>query len=446
MKRCSDVPIDRLLKPVQAFAQGQVAGVALLATAVAAALLWANSPWRDTYASILHTHLMVGIGGFDIDKPLHHWINDGLMGIFFFVVGLEIKREILAGELSSVRKAALPVAAAVGGMLVPAALYLAVSGGGIAARGWGIPMATDIAFALGVVLLLGTRVPLGLRVFLTALAIVDDIGAIVVIAVFYTDSISLWSLIAGGAGVVASLVANRAGVRNAVAYFIIGTLVWLAFLESGVHATLAAVLMAMTIPARTCIDGESLLERMQAFQDGLRARGLPKGSQLLTTEQHDTLQEMEHVLEHANAPLQKLEHALVPISTFLVLPIFALANAGVTLNGGDMLDAYGEPVCYGVILGLVVGKQVGVLSFAWLAVRLGVADLPAGVTWRQVHAVAILAGIGFTMSLFVASLAFQEPATIEVAKVGILTASLLSGVTGGLLLAAARRPSKEAAG
>jgi len=441
MTGCDEAPIDRLLKPIHGFAKEQIAGAILLAIAALIAVIWANSPWRDAYAEILHTHLVIGVGDFAIDKSLHHWINDGLMGIFFFVVGLEIKREILAGELSSARKAALPVAAAIGGMLVPAALYAAVSGGGSAARGWGIPMATDIAFALGVVFLLGSRVPLGLRVLLTALAIVDDIGAIVVIAVFYTDSISLWSLLAGGLGVLVSIAANRAGVRNAVAYFVIGTLVWLAFLKSGVHATLAAVLMAMTIPARTCINGEALLARMQELMDGLRAKGLPEGNQLLTTDQHDTLQSMEHVLEHANAPLQKLEHALVPISTFVVMPVFALANAGVSLSG-DVLEAFRDPVCYGVILGLVAGKQIGVLSFAWLAVKVGIADLPKGVSWRQVHAVGVLAGIGFTMSLFVATLAFPGEAMVEVAKVGILSASLIAGIGGSLLLWRASHPAR----
>ena len=431
-----NAPIDRLVKPLRGFAHNQLAGALLLGVAAVVAVIWANSPWRDVYADILHTHLRIGLGDVAIDKSLHHWINDGLMGIFFFVVGLEIKREILAGELASLRKATLPVAAAVGGMLVPALLYLAVSSGD-AARGWGIPMATDIAFALGVVLLLGSRVPLGLRVFLTALAIVDDIGAIVVIALFYTDSISIWSLVAGGVLVLVSVAANRAGVRNAVVYFIIGTLAWLAFLKSGIHATLAAVLMAMTIPARTRINGEALLSRMQGLMEQLRAQNLPADNRLLTTAQHNSLQDMEHLLEGANAPLQKLEHALVPISAFVVMPIFALANAGVSLSG-DALAAFRDPICYGIILGLFAGKQVGVFGFAWLSVKLGIADLPEGVRWRQIHAVAILSGIGFTMSLFVAGLAFADEAMVEIAKVGILSASLLSGVVGYLLLARTR--------
>jgi len=433
----SRAPIERLVRPFQLFAQNRTAGAILLAVAALVAVAWANSPWHQHYHEILETHLRVGLGSYAIDKSLHHWINDGLMGVFFFVIGLEIKREILAGELASPREAALPVAAAIGGMVVPAALYLAVNWGGAGDRGWGVPMATDIAFALGVLLFLGSRVPLGLKVFLTALAIVDDIGAIAVIAFFYTDSISVWSLVGGAGLVLVSAAANVAGVRNAIVYFLLGTAAWVLFLESGVHATLAAVLMAMTIPARTCIDGERLLARMGALIEELRTDGVPKGNRLLTTSQHHKLHQMEKLLEGGNAPLQQLEHALVPISVFVVMPIFALANAGVSLSG-NILDAFRDPVCYGVILGLVLGKQLGILGASWLAVKLGIADLPRGVSWRQIHAASILAGIGFTMSLFVAGLAFPDPATVEVAKVGILSASVIAGLAGGFLLARAR--------
>jgi NhaA family Na+:H+ antiporter len=294
-------------------------------------------------------------------------------------------------------------------------------------------MATDIAFALGVLLLLGERVPIGLKVFLTALAIVDDLGAILVIALFYTDRIALASLLAGAVLLVISALANRAGMRSPIAYYILGTLVWLAFLKSGVHATLATVLMAATIPARTRIEGEPLLNRLAELRSSLERAGLSQGRGLLTTDQHHLLQQAEQTLEHATAPLQRLEHALMPIVTFAVLPIFALANAGVVLSG-DLTVALRHEVFLGVLLGLVIGKQVGILSFAWLSVRLGLAALPAGVGWRQIHAVGVLAGIGFTMSLFIDTLAFQDPALRDMAKLATLAASIASAVLGGWLL------------
>jgi NhaA family Na+:H+ antiporter len=424
------------------FAQNKVAGAILLMVATAAALIWANSPWAGTYHEILGTHAHVGVGALDIDKPLLLWINDGLMGLFFFVVGLEIKREILAGELSTARKAALPVAAAIGGMVGPALLYVALNVSGPGASGWGIPMATDIAFALGVLLLVGPRVPIGLKVFLTALAIVDDIGAIVVIAIFYTDTIAVASLLAGAGMIAVSIVANVAGVRSSVFYYVLGAAVWVAFLKSGIHATLAAVLMAMTIPARTRIDGAPLVARLDKLLDKLRRSGLPEGKGLLDNRQHHIIHQMQTTTEHATAPLQDLEHAFMPVVTFLVMPIFALANAGVDLGGG-LLDAFREPVCLGIIVGLFVGKQIGIFSASWIAVRVGIADLPRGVGWRHIHAVGILGGIGFTMSLFVASLAFDDPTIHQTAKAGILSASILSAIVGAWLLSRAARSGPD---
>ena len=426
-------PIDRLIRPFQVFAHNKVAGAVVLMVATVVALAWANSPWSSIYAEILATPARVGIGDFSIDKPVLLWINDGLMAVFFFVVGLEIKREILAGELSSPRKATLPIAAALGGMVVPAAFYIALNADGAGSRGWGVPMATDIAFALGVLLLLGPRVPIGLKVFLTALAIVDDIGAIAVIAVFYTDTIAVGGLIAGVALIGLSVILNATGVRSSVVYFLVGLLVWVAFLKSGVHATLAAVLMAMTIPARTRADGEALFGRADGLLDRFKQTGIAPERRLLTNEQMHTLHAMQRWIGDATAPLQELEHALMPLVTFIVMPVFALANAGLDLSG-DLAGALSDPVCLGIIAGLFVGKQLGIFGFAALAVRLGIADRPEGVSWRQLHAVSVLGGIGFTMSLFVASLAFQSEAQIATAKVGILAASLLSAVIGGLLL------------
>ncbi len=436
-------PIERLVRPFQIFAENKVAGaVCLLATTVVA-LVWANSPWASVYFATLATKITFSVGEFALSKPLLIWINDGLMAIFFFVVGLEIKREILEGELSTLRKAGLPVAAAFGGMAVPALVYITLNLDGPGERGWGIPMATDIAFSLGVLLLLGPRVPLALKVFLTALAIVDDIGAILVIAVFYSQGIALATLLAGGLLLLVSLLANWAGMRSPAAYFIIGLLVWLAFLKSGVHATLAAVLLAMTIPARVSVDCRAFIERMGRLLEAFREKSsYGKASKLLTGQQQAILAQINSLVDKAGAPVQQLEHALLPVVTFLVLPVFALANAGVAVEG-DIFAAFTDRVTLGIILGLFVGKQVGILGFSWLAVKLNLADLPSQVTWRQIHAVGLLAGIGFTMSLFVGSLAFVDSDLQQLAKVGILTGSLLSGLAGGWLLLRSRPDSVQ---
>lgn len=434
-------PIERVARPFHVFGRLKGSGALVLLLATISALVLANSAAADRYFELLHTQFVVGYGDFKLAKPLILWINDALMGIFFFVVGLEIKREVLAGELTTWKTALLPIAGAVGGMVVPALVFWLVNPDGLEARGWGIPMATDIAFALGVLALLGSRVPLGLKVFLTALAIVDDLGAIVVIAVFYTDQVAVSILGIGGALLALSMLLNFLGLRNALVYFLIGTLVWLAFLKSGVHATLAAVLMAMTIPARTRIEGEPFDQRMTSLMDRLRAGGLPRGTQMLTTEQQNVLHHMERSLDRMTAPLQQLEHALVPIVTFIVVPVFAFANAGIVL-GGEAGGSLGHPIALGVMLGLLLGKQFGILGFAWLAVRLGWASLPSGVTWRQVHAASLLAGIGFTMSMFVAGLAYRTPAFVGHAKVGILAASAIATVGGLLLLWLATRPPR----
>ena len=431
-------PIDRLIRPFQDFARHRLAGSILLLAATGFALAWANSPWRHSYHHLFEARVTLTLGHFSLSKSVHHWINDGLMGVFFFVVGLEIKREILVGQLSSLRRAFLPIAAAAGGMVVPGALYWAFNAGGPAESGWGIPMATDIAFALGVLALLGSRIPIGLKVFLTALAIVDDIGAILVIAVFYTDSIAIVALLVGGGLVGISLVGNLLGIRSAVFYFVIGTLVWVCFLESGVHATLAAVLMAMTIPTRTRLTGGPFLERLTCLTEMLERKALKTQTGLLSNEQQSVLHEIEKTLSHGTAPLQRLEHALAPLTTLLVLPVFAFANAGVeipTQFGGILTD----PVFVGIVVGLFFGKQIGIFGFAWLALRLRLAELPPGVSVGQLHAVAVLGGIGFTMSLFVAFLGLPDAASVDTAKMGIFAATLLSAIVGyGLLRAQTR--------
>ena len=362
-----------------------------------------------------------------------HWINDALMAIFFFVVGHEIKREILAGELAAPRKAAFPIAAAIGGMVVPAVIYVVLNSGGEGVRGWGIPMATDIAFALAALTVLGSRVPTSLKVFLTALAIVDDLGAILVIAIFYAHGV-IWNWL-GVAGVflVLCLIANRLDVRHPVPYALLGLVVWLAFLQSGVHATVAGVLVAMTIPVRRAIDSRQFLDRAQGLLRKFKEASAFESALLVNTGQQEALRALEEACEHVETPLQRLEHALHGWVVFGVLPLFALANAGVTVEG-SLLSLLGSPVALGVILGLVVGKQVGVTLFAWLSVRFGLAAMPKEMSWVHVYGVAWLAGIGFTMSLFVGTLAFGEGELLHTAKLAILVASVVSGSVGYAIL------------
>jgi NhaA family Na+:H+ antiporter len=375
-----------------------------------------------------------------IAKPLLLWINDGLMAIFFFVVGLEIKREVLAGELSSVRKAAFPVIAAVGGMVVPAGLYVLLNRSGPEARGWGVPMATDIAFALGVLALLGSRAPTSLKIFLTAFAIADDIGAVLVIALFYTESIA-WGYLGLAAGCLVLLVAlNAGGARRPLTYVVLGLVLWVAFLKSGVHATVAGVLLAMTIPATARIDYPAFLQRGRSVLDQFERADTGDGEAATHSERQAALHTLEEACEHVQTPLHRIEHALHPWVTFAIMPVFALANAGVTLGGGG---GVGHPVALGVLLGLVLGKPIGITFFAWLAVRLGLAELPPGITWQHVHGAGWLGGIGFTMALFIAGLAFAGTPYLDTAKLGILSASLVAGVVGFVLLRGTAPPARD---
>ena len=429
--------IDRLATPIRTFAAHKLAGAGLLVAATIIALIWANSPFSESYRELFNMTLSVGLGGFDVTKPLVLWINDGLMGVFFFVVGLEIKREFLAGELSTPRQAALPIAAAIGGMVVPALIYIGLNYGGPGISGWAIPMATDIAFCLGMLALLGDRVPASLKVFLTALAIVDDIGAILVIALFYTAEISTTSLALGAIILTVSAVSNKIGVRNSVFYFILGTLTWLAFLKSGVHATLAAVLMAFTIPAKTRIVPDVFLARVNRLLEEFRSvtpAPVPGNvDPFLTYDQQHSIDDLNEAIREVLPPVQKLEHALVPLVTFIVLPIFALANAGVAIDP-EVLGELGSPVALGIILGLFVGKQVGVFGCAWIAVKAGIAHLPADLKMIHVYGAAILSGIGFTMSLFIGGLAFDDPMINELSKRSILIASLAAAIYGYIIL------------
>jgi NhaA family Na+:H+ antiporter len=435
-------PIDRVLSPMRGFLQHRLAGAALLMLATVAAIIIANSPLAGAYHHVLHARLEVRAEGLELDYSLHHWINDGLMSVFFFLVGLEIKRQLLVGELSSVRKATLPAIAALGGMIVPALFYMALNHGTPAALGWGIPMATDIAFALGVLALLGDRIPLGVKVFLTALAIVDDIGAVLVIAVFYTAEINTTALMIGLGVLAVAAFFNHLDVRHPFAYLFLGVIVWIAFLKSGIHATIAAILMAFVIPATTRINGFDLVARIDLITARLKAIGLPQDTKMHTAEQEQAISALSETIEHSQAPLQRIERSLHGPVTFVVLPIFALANAGVTLEGNIAKELMSS-LALGIILGLFVGKQIGITLTTWLAVKLKIADLPKGVTWRQIHGANILAGIGFTMSLFVASLAFTDPVSIAEAKMGILFGSILSGTVGYFFLASAARRKED---
>ncbi len=427
---------------LRAFIHDEAFGGILLLTCALLALAWANSPWQDSYEDLWHAEVTLGTVHFHLTESLLHWVNDGLMAIFFFVVGLEIKREVLVGELASPRQAALPAIAALGGALVPAALYGFINAGRAGSNGWGVPMATDIAFALGVLALLGDRVPLGLKVFVTAVAIVDDIVAVLVIALFYTSGVA-WRPLGVAAGVLVLLVlANRLGIRQAWIYGLLGLALWAAVFQSGVHATVAGVLLALTIPAGTRLDPDAFLAQGQGLLDRFDQAGEHGANVLTNGERQETLVELEDIVERAGAPLQRLEHTLHPWVAFLIVPLFALANAGVTIDGG-LGAAMGNRVTLGIVLGLVIGKQLGIPLFAWLATRAGVSALPEGVSWRQVYGAGWLAGIGFTMSLFVADLAFagtQEVGLLTAAKLGILVASAISGGIGWFLLRRAVAP------
>ncbi len=435
-----DDKIGKFLKPVEGFMHAEsTAGIILLISALAA-VIWSNSPWSEQYFHLWEYEFSIAIGKYSITNSLHHWINDGLMAMFFFVVGLELKREIIAGELSDIRKAVLPLAAAAGGMVVPALIYLIFNPKGIPGDGWGIPMATDIAFALGIVSLLGKGVPFSLKIFLTALAIADDLGAVLVIAFFYTSDISFISLAVGGVLLLVLLLGNYLGVRKTLFYGIIGIGgVWLAFLMSGVHATIAGVLAAMVIPARTRIDEIKFVGHLE---DQIREFHTvpPNDVTLLEPEQYQIIAKINRLTNAAITPLQKLEHQLHPWVAYLVMPLFAFANSGIELNADVFGPGFFQGVSMGVLAGLVVGKFIGIVGVCWVMIKLRLASFPEDWRWSHLYGVALLAGIGFTMSLFITTLAFTDSWLITEAKVGIFVASLISGISGYLVLRRASIP------
>jgi NhaA family Na+:H+ antiporter len=435
-KNVAETPIEKLTSPIQEFLHKEASGGILLIICTIAALIWANSPFAEIYNNLWHTYLSIDIGGIGLKYSLHHWINDGLMVIFFFVVGLEIKRELLVGELSSIKKAALPIAAAIGGMIFPALIYTIFNLGNQGASGWGIPMATDIAFVVGILALLGKRVPLALKIFILALAIVDDIGAVLVIAFFYTSQISFYSLMIAAGLIILLVIMNRLGVRNLLIYSLVGIALWLAFLKSGVHATVAGVLLAFIIPASARIDTKKFTSKTEELIKDFNNAG-EHGDNVLTNEERlSIVDQIENNCEKILTPLQRFEHGLLPWVSFFIMPVFALANAGVSIGSG-FLSSIINPVSIGIILGLFIGKQVGIFAFSYLAVKLKIATKPEDITWKKIYAASILAGIGFTMSLFIANLAFGSGELLNIAKVGILSGSLISGIVGFLILKSA---------
>lgn len=417
-------PIDRLIEPVVRFLHVETAGGVALLLSTLVALILANTPASDSFLGFWKTRVGFSIGSFEVHHSLKHWINDGLMVLFFFVIGLEVKRELVLGELRDLRTAALPMAAALGGMVVPAALYLGLQWGEPGQRGWGIPMATDIAFVLGCLALLGRRVPRGLRILLLSLAIADDVGAILVIAIGYTASVNLSALALAGLGVGLVVLLTRVGLRSTTVYVLLGVGVWFGFHESGVHATIAGVILGLLAPARPWVSKGLLARSVRQLGDFLHGDSWQDAR-----ERQAILRSVARSARETISPLERLEAALHPWVSFVIMPLFALANAGVPIRAG----AFADSVAVAVIVGLTIGKPAGIVLFGWLAVRLSLARLPEGVSWGVLTAAGVLAGVGFTMSLFIAGLALDER-LLDSAKVGILSASILCAVLGTALL------------
>lgn len=435
-------PLALLRTPLDQFVRSNVSGIGLLLLGVVLALIFANSPLSDTYARFWETDLTIGTADYGITESLREWVNSGLMAFFFFTVGLEIKREVIVGELRHPRQAALPIAAAVGGGIGPALIYSLIVLGGAGAQGWGIPIGTDTAFSLGIITLLGNRVRPQLLVFLTAFAIIDDILAVAVIAIFYTDEIE-WRA-AGVAVVLLALLtlANRAGIYRWPVYAVLGICLWLAVFESGIHGTLAGVLVALTVPARSWINPSEFLARGRRLMADFERASYSTLNMLSNERQQHVTESLGRLTEQVEAPLTSFLHRLNPWVSFGVVPLFAFANAGIPVVDG-VRDAAGSPVTWGVIAGLVIGKPLGITLFSWLAVRSGIALMPEAITWRHVFGVGWLGGIGFTMSLFISELAFGVDPLADVARIGILAGSVLAGAVGYLILNATLPPPES---
>jgi NhaA family Na+:H+ antiporter len=425
-------PIEKIIAPVNRFIHLEYTSGIVLLCSVIVAIVWANSSYHDFYHHLWEINFSVGFDTHVLSKPLHIWINDGLMAVFFFVIGLELKREFMEGELSTLRKASLPMGAALGGMLIPALIYYMINKGTDASHGWGIPMATDIAFALALLSMAGKHIPTSVKVFLSALAVADDLGAVLVIAFFYTAKVNFTALGIGGLFLFGLITGNILGIRNSAFYLILAIGVWIGFLLSGVHATIAGVLVAFTIPAMTRINENVYSENLRKLSYDFE-KEIPSNSTLTTPAQHRTIRHVKNLSLAAETPLQKIEHALHPWVAFLIMPLFALANSGIII-GADILTAIVNPVSIGVTVGLVIGKFTGILLFTWLLVKTGLGKLPDQATWKHITGVALLAGIGFTMSLFISGLAFENAVFVDQAKYGILMASIIAGALGTVVL------------
>mgnify|MGYP003385710985 CR=1 FL=1 len=426
---------DAVLSPLDEFIHRQTTSGVLLMLCGAIALYIANSHWSEGYHHILEMRFTIGVPGFELSKTLHHWINDGLMAIFFFVIGLELKREILVGELADPRQAILPITAALGGMIVPVAIYIAINPDGHTRDGWGIPMATDIAFALGALALLGNRIPKSLLTFLVALAIVDDLGAVLVIALFYTETINVVPLITAAVVLLFLIAMNLGGIRRPLPYVILGTILWVATLNSGVHATIAGILLAFTIPMRPKYDPKRFLSHVNEMVEKIRAAYIHDPSILTNDQLRTRIQALGEGVQRVQAPAQTLEHKMHLPSAYLVIPIFSLANAGIPIDWASFGSIIMQPVSLGITAGLVGGKLLGIAGFCWIAVKLGLTTLPSDMNFKHIIGVALMGGIGFTMSIFIAELGFAQHASdLLIAKTGILLASIVAGLAGFIWL------------
>ncbi|MCW9023458.1 MAG: Na+/H+ antiporter NhaA [Gammaproteobacteria bacterium] len=422
---------DRVLSPLDDFIHRQTTSGVLLMLCAVVALYLANSQWSEAYHHLLQLPFTIGVPGFELSKSVHHWINDGLMTLFFFVVGLELKREILVGELADPKQAILPIFAAIGGMVVPVLIYISINPEGHSLNGWGVPMATDIAFALGTLALLGNRIPKNLLTFLVALAIVDDLGAVVIIALFYTETISLIALATAIVMLLILVSLNMGGIRHPLPYILLGIVLWIAMLKSGVHATLAGIFLAFTIPMRPKYNPARFLAHINEMVEKIKQAYTREGNIIINDELRTRVQALEDGVHLVQAPAQIMERKMHLPSAYIVIPIFSLANAGIPIDWSSLGSIVTHPVAMGIALGLVVGKLVGIAGFSWVAVKLGLTTLPHGLNFKHIVGAALMGGIGFTMSIFIAELGFAHHAQdLLMAKTGVLLGSIIAGVVG----------------
>jgi NhaA family Na+:H+ antiporter len=434
--------LTTLVGPFQRFFKIEAASGILLIICTVIAMILANSAASDAYNRIVDWELSVQVGNvFKLSKPLILWINDGLMALFFFVVGLEIKREILVGELSTFRQAALPIFAAIGGMVIPASVFVILHGNNPGSEGWGIPMATDIAFSLGILSLLGKRVPLALKVFLAAFAIVDDMGAVIVIAAFYSESVGWDNLLIAGTLFIMLFMAIKAGMRNPGVFLVVGIFIWYYFLKSGLHPTVAGVALAFIVPVKRTIKLPVFNRVMQSNLNSF-ADADSEGKLLLNKQQLESLDNLEVYISKVHSPLQNIEHRMHSFTSFFVMPVFAIANAGVLLSAAPGESVIG-PLSINIALALILGKVLGIIIFAWLGIRLKITALPPGTKWIHLIGLGFLGGIGFTMSMFISSLAYKDAGLLNHAKIGILMGSLVAGLLGYMILKYTLKPQIE---